>query len=85
MSVKGVISEEDWDNGTSASGSIEKSSAVISYLGTVHAAKMSAIALGTKLKWPYSTVQALVKAGTLERKKIGKAYFYRLKQGKRST
>lgn len=80
--VKGVISEEEWGEGKSAGGSMEKASAVLKVLQEVKegAVTMEYIQRKCGLKWPYSTVKALVKAGTIEQKKIGKALFYRLKR-----
>ena len=84
--TKGVISEQEWTAGKSATGDVEKSSAIVQVLqkaGT-SALTMEAIKRETGLKWPYSTVLALYKAGTLERKKISKAHYYRLKRGRKS-
>ena len=80
MVAKGVISEKEWDSGSSAQGVGEKASAILVYLRKLDgAASMTAIAKGTKIKWPYSTVVAMAKQGTLEVKKIGKAKYYRVK------
>ena len=78
---KGIISAEEWAKGKSSVGNVEKASAVLEVLKEVGkgGANMGAIGRSSGLKWPYSTVQALRKSGTLERKKIGKAYFYRIK------
>jgi len=79
--MNGIVSEEEWNNGAGKSTDSEKAVRVIAYLTTLgrNGAKMTAIAKGTGLKWPYSTVVAMVKAGTLEAKKIGKAKAYRVK------
>ncbi len=79
---KGVISAKDWDAGVGTSTSTEKASKVLSFLETLEtgeAAKMTTIGVGSGLKWPYSTVRALVKAGAVEEKKLGKAKYYRMK------
>lgn len=80
---KGIITEKEWKAGTSSSSSPEKAAKVLTFLKTLGAngANMTAIKEGSGLKWPYSTVQALLKAGTLEKKKIGKANFFRMKGG----
>lgn len=82
MTAKGIISEKEWDSGTSAQGVGEKAGAILVYLRKLEdgtGASMKAIASGTKIKWPYSTVIAMVKQGTLEEKKAGKAKYYRIK------
>lgn len=78
---KGIISAEEWAKGKSATGDVEKASAILAVLKEVGKGGASMGAIGRKcgVKWPYSTVLALKKAGTLERKKIGKAYYYRIK------
>jgi hypothetical protein len=81
-STQGVISAKEWDAGVGTTTSTEKAAKVIRFLESLEenaAAKMTAIATGSGLKWPYSTVKALVKAGTVEEKKLGKAKYYRLK------
>ena len=82
--TKGIISAEEWAKGISAQGDDEKRSAIIKVLEEGNGAAYSMEAIGRKsgLKWPYSTVQALVKAGKVERKKIGKAHYYKLKVAK---
>ena len=79
---KGIVSAKEWDSGSSTTNGTEKATKVLSFLETLEknaGANMKAIAKGTGLTWPYSTVQALVKAGTVEEKKIGKAKFFRVK------
>ena len=84
--TKGIITEKEWTSGTSSSTSPEKASKVLSFLQTLgkKGANMNAIAQGSGLKWPYTTVRNLVKVGTLEEKKIGKANFFRIKGGARA-
>lgn len=80
MIAKGIISEKEWKSGSSALGVGEKAGAILEYLRKVDgAASMKAIKAGTKITWPYSTVVAMAKQGTLEWKKIGKAKYYRIK------
>lgn len=80
--AKGIISEREWDSGTSAQGVGEKASVILEYLRKLEdgtGASMKAIQAGTKIRWPYSTVVAMAKQGTLEVKKAGKAKYYRIK------
>lgn len=83
---KGVISEKEWSQGVSASGDVEKAGAILAVLEKEGRGgmNMARIGLESGLKWPYSTVKALVKAGTLEVKKIGKANYFRIKRAKGS-
>lgn len=78
---KGVISEKEWSQGVNASGDVEKATAILAALEKAGKGgmNMDRIGLESGLKWPYSTVKALVKAGTLEVKKIGKANYFRIK------
>lgn len=80
---KGIITEKEWTAGTASSTSPEKAAKVLTFLKSLGAkgANMVAIAEGSGLKWPYTTVQNLLKAGTLEKKKVGKANFFRMKGG----
>jgi hypothetical protein len=75
------ISEEEWASGKTAGSSAQKASAIlVAFTGLGKGAiNMEAIREASGLKWPYSTVKALVKAGTLEQKKLGKALYYRIK------
>ena len=77
----GIVSEAEWNDGASQASDSAKAAKVVAFLGTLgrSGAKMPAIAKGTGLKWPYSTVKALQKAGAVEAKKVGKAMAYRLK------
>lgn len=79
---KDRISEDEWNDGKSATGNVEKASAIIQVLEKVTpgALSMKAIKERTGITWPYSTVKALVKSKTLEQKKIGKALYYRLQR-----
>jgi|SaaInl4_150m_RNA_FD_contig_21_2353291_length_293_multi_5_in_0_out_0_1 hypothetical protein len=82
MNNKGIISGDDWDKGTAGESQSAKAQKVLKFLSTLEkgaSASMVAIASGTGLKWPYSTVIALGKSGTIEAKKLGKAKYYRLK------
>lgn len=82
--AKGIISEEEWDSGASAQGVGEKAGAILKFLRSIDGgANMKAIAKGTKIKWPYSTVDAMYKQGTLDRKKVGKANYFRIKGQKK--
>lgn len=80
---KGIITEKEWKSGTASSTSPEKAAKVLTFLKTLgrNGANMDAIAKGSGLKWPYTTVKNLQKVGTLEVKKIGKANFFRIKGG----
>ena len=84
---KGVVSEQEWNSGVSASGSPEKASAILKVLEDVGTggSTMAHIGLKAGIRWPYSTVRALVKAGTLEVKKIGKANYFRIKRKRASA
>ena len=67
MTAKGLISEKEWNSGTSAQGVGEKAGVILQYLRKVDgAASMKAIQAGTKIVWPYSTVIAMCKQGSLE-------------------
>ena len=85
--AKGAISETEWNRGRSAAGSPEKAGAIIEALEEVAPGALSMAAIGQKsgITWPYSTVKELVKSGTLEQKKIGKAMYYRLKRKKKTA
>ena len=85
MVSKGVISEKEWSSGVSAAGNVEKAAAILKVLEGAGRGgmNMSRIGLESGLKWPYSTVQALVKAGTLEKKKVGKANYFRIKTARK--
>ncbi len=83
MKTKGIVSANDWDTGVSGESSSEKAQKIVEYLGTLakgEGAMMVAIKEGTGLKWPYSAVKVLVKAKTVEQKKVGKALAYRLRK-----
>ena len=81
---KGVISEKEWSQGVSASGDVEKATQILAALEKEGRGgmNMARIGLESGLKWPYSTVRAMVKAGTLEVKKVGKANYFRIKRAK---
>jgi len=81
---KGVVSEQEWTSGVSASGDAEKATAILAVLEKVGKGgmNMARIGLESGLKWPYSTVKALEKAGTLEFTKIGKANYFRIRHKK---
>ena len=82
---KGVVSAQDWDKGTTGASQSDKAAKVLVYLEGLEkgaGAFMPAIAAGTGLKWPYSTVKALVKSGAVQEKKLGKALAYRAKPSK---
>jgi len=76
---KGIISEDEWDEGIATSGS-EKTEKIEETLGKVGKGgiDMSGILKESGLKWAYGAVQKMVDAGIVERKKIGKKYYYRL-------
>ena len=79
--ITGVISAQDWENGSSSGNDSEKAAKVLVYLGTLakgEAASMKAIKENAGMKWPYSTVKALVKLGTVAEKKIGKKNYFRV-------
>ena len=85
--AKGVVSEAEWNAGRSAAGDVEKAGAILVALKEVGKGGMNMEQIGKAagIKWPYSTVVALVKAGTLEVKKIGKANYFRIKAARRSS
>ena len=84
--AKGVITEKEWESGSASASGSAKAAGILKYLGSVDgAASMKAIKAGTKITWPYSTVQDLVKLGTLEFRKIGKAKYYRMKKARKSA
>lgn len=79
---KGVISEQEWNSGVNASGDSEKAAKVVVVLEKVGKGGMNMVQIGLEsgLKWPYSTVQTLLKAGTLEKHKVGKANYFRVRK-----
>lgn len=83
---KGVISEQEWATGVSTSTDSEKAAKVLKALKEVGRGGMTmdAIKAASGLKWPYSTVQALKKLGTLEVNKVGKANYFRIKGAKKA-
>lgn len=78
--AKGVISADDWDSGTAPASDSEKQRAVLAELEGCYPGGMNTEGLqeATKINWLYGTVKALYESGKLERKKIGRGFFYRI-------
>lgn len=76
----GVISADDWDSGTAPASESEKADKVLQELEKAHPGGMNTAGLeeATKIKWLYGTVKSLYESGKIERKKIGRGYFYRI-------
>ena len=81
---KGIISAEQWDSGVAPSSSSEKRVAVLAELEKVGRGGMSIAGLeeATGMKWLYGLItnDLFKKEGILERKKVGRGFFYRLVQ-----
>lgn len=77
---KGVISADDWESGTAPASDSEKQRAVLAELEKNYPGGMNTDGLqeATKINWLYGTVKKLYEAGKLERKKIGRGFFYRI-------
>lgn len=77
---KGVISADEWDSGTTSASEGEKEQAVIEALKTVGRGGMNSPGLeeATGIKWLYGPIKKLFQKGVLERKKVGRGFFYRL-------
>lgn len=84
---KGVISEKEWASGVSATGDAEKATVILKAIESAGRGGMNMVRIGLEsgLKWPYSTVKALEKAGTLEVKKVGKANYFRIRHAKKAA
>jgi len=77
---KGVISADEWDSGRATASNSEKEQAIIKALEKVGRGGMNSSGLGeeTGIKWLYGPIRKLFEAGTLERKKVGRGFFYRI-------
>lgn len=77
---KGVISAEEWDSGIAGASTSEKEMAILRVLGEVGRGGMNSAGIeeATKIKWLYGPIKALFAAGAIERKKVGRGYFYRI-------
>lgn len=77
---KGVISAEEWDSGMHTASDGEKQKAIIKVLEGVGRGGMNPASLeeATKIKWLYGPIKKLYEKEVLERKKLGRGYFYRL-------
>lgn len=77
---KGVISADEWDSGSATASDSEKEHAIIAALKGVGRGGMNSSGLeeATKIKWLYGPIKKLFERGTIERKKVGRGYFYRL-------
>lgn len=78
--TKGVISADDWESGSAPASESEKAAAVLMHLDKTYPGGMNTAGLeeATKVKWLYGTVKALYESGKIERKKIGRGFFYRI-------
>jgi len=73
------INEEMWNNGVSVDG--DKEEKILEVLEEVDGKggiDMEGIGEKCGLKWVYGSIKKLFDGGKVERKKIGKKYFYRL-------
>ena len=77
---KGVISAEEWDSGSATASDSEKEAAILAELKKVGRGGMNSSGLeeATKIKWLYGPIKKLFERGAIERKKVGRGYFYRL-------
>ena len=77
---KGVITSDEWDEGTAPSSDSDKELAIIECLKKVGRGGMSTSGIEeeTRIKWLYGPVKKLYEAGVLERKKVGRANFFRI-------
>jgi len=77
---KGVISADEWDSGSATASDSEKEMAIIVALEKVSRGGMNSPGLeeATGIKWLYGPIKKLFEAGVIERKKVGRGYFYRL-------
>ena len=74
---KEVISEEEWENGKSREGNEEKELEIMKVLKSGERISSKGISERSGIKWVYSSLVNLVKKKKVERKKIGKKYYYR--------
>lgn len=79
---KGVISASEWEQGTSPSSDSDKKAAVLAALEKMGKGGVSVFGLEelTHLKWLYGVVKALYEESKIERKKVGRGYYYRALQ-----
>lgn len=79
---KGVISASEWEQGTSPSSDSDKKAAVLAALQKMGKGGVSVFGLEelTHLKWLYGVVKALFEESKIERKKVGRGYYYRALQ-----
>jgi len=77
---KGVISADEWDSGLAGASDSEKEQAILDELKKVGRGGMNSSGLeeATKIKWLYGPIKKLFDKGTIERKKVGRGFFYRI-------
>lgn len=75
---KGEVSEKEWEKGVGNLGDKEREESIMLVIEG-RRLSMKEISKRSGIKWVYSSVLRLVKLGKLERKKLGKLYYYREK------
>ena len=75
------ISEKEFENGVGGFGDEEKRKKIVVVLGKVGKGGIDGkeVSKESGIKWVWSSLVKLVENGEVERKKIGKKYYYRLK------
>ena len=76
------ISEKEWENGVGNKGNEKKNLEIMKILKSSgrNGISIKGIINESKIKWVYGELMRILKSEKIERKKIGKKYYYRIKK-----